>query len=130
MMGELDRILEELRFIRDRLDGDVGSEERDRLEGRRDELRAAAQLAMPATTVSVQRVRAELAAAEARLDDLLGRRIDVVRQAGGSLGGDFGFTADAMKINREIDAAQDRKGLETRVRELRSRLRQLEGEDA
>ncbi|MDX1690704.1 MAG: hypothetical protein R3290_06755 [Acidimicrobiia bacterium] len=127
-MAELDRILEELRWIRDRLDDVTDAEERDRLETRRDELRVAAQLAMPGTPASVDQVRRELEAAERRLDDLLKRRIDVVRQAGGSMGGDFGFTADAMKINREIDKAQDRTGLEARIRALRARLQELERE--
>lgn len=127
-MAELDRILEELRWIRDRLDTGPVGEERDRLETRRDELRLAAQLAMPGPAVSVPQVREELRAAEAQLDELLGRRIDVVRQAGGSMGGDFGFTADAMKINREIDKAQGRTGLEARVRALRAKLAELESE--
>lgn len=128
-MAELDRILEELRWIRDRLDGDVEAEERSRLEGRRDELRLAAQLAVPFAPATADRVREELRGAEARLDDLLRRRIDVVKQAGGGgMGGDFGFTADAMAINREIDAAQDRQGLEARIRDLRTRLAELEAE--
>jgi hypothetical protein len=128
-MAELDRLLEELRWIRDRLDESPEAAERNRLEGRRDELRLAAQLAMPGAPVSIDRVREQLRGAEAQLDELLGRRIDVVKQAGGGgLGGDFGLTADAMKINREIDAAQDRAGIEARVRALRAKLAQLEAE--
>lgn len=128
-MAELDRILEELRRIRDRLDEQPDPGERERLEARRDELRKAAQLAMPGAVVTADRVRQELRAAEARLEDLHRRRIDVVKQAGGgSMGGDFGFTADAMEINRGIDKANDRAGLEARIRDLRSRLAELEAE--
>ena len=128
-MAELDRILQELREIRDRLDADPEPAERRRLEDRRDELRRAAQLAMPGGPVGRERLREELRRAEARLDDLLGRRIDVVKQAGGgAMGGDFGLTADAMKINREIDADHDRAGLEARVRTLRAKLAELEAE--
>ena len=124
----LDRIFEELVWISERLGQVEDPDEQTRLEARRNELRIEARLVGQEEPRSLERVRDELRAAEARLDDLLHRRIDVVRQAGGSQGGDFAFTADAMKINREIDAAQDRSGLEARVRLLRAKLRELESD--
>ena len=45
---------------------------------------------------------------------------------GGSTGGDFGFAADAVRLNQRIDEAAGRDELERRIRELKARLRQLE----
>ena len=54
-------------------------------------------------------------------------RIDVVKQAGGgSGGGDFGFAADAQRLNRVIDKVHDRAGIEERIKELRSLLAELD----
>lgn len=72
----------------------------------------------------------ELKRLEAQWDALAAGRIDVVRQAGGgSMGGDFGFAADAMRINREIDAVSGRAELETRIARIKEQLRALGDRD-
>jgi hypothetical protein len=74
-------------------------------------------------------LQAELHQLEKQWDALAADRIDVVRQAGGgSMGGDFGFAADAMHINREIDASTGRAELEARIVRLRERLKALDEE--
>lgn len=72
-------------------------------------------------------LEAELRRAEEQWEALADDRIDVVKQAGGgSLGGDFGFAADAMRINREIDAASGRADLEARIIRLKEQLAALD----
>ena len=56
------------------------------------------------------------------------QRIDVVKQAGDLAAGNFGFTSDAMLLNRRIDEAAGREELEQRIRELKARLESFEGE--
>lgn len=70
---------------------------------------------------------AELQRLEAQWDALADDRIDVVKQAGGgSTGGDFGFAADAMRLNREIDANSGRAQLEARILRLKQQLKTLD----
>jgi len=72
--------------------------------------------------------RAELAELTSEWDRVASERIDVVKQSGGgSQGGDFGFAADAMRINRAIDADRGRAVIESRIKELRNLLERLDG---
>ena len=122
-MSELDRIFEELTWIAERLDDELTPEERHDLTTRRDDLRRQARTVGGVDEVAV--LRTELAQLEAEWDRLRRTRIDVVKQAGGSPGGDFGFATDAMQINRAIDAAGGREDLERRIKELRARLESM-----
>lgn len=122
---DIDAILRELAGIRDELDGPVDGARYVELTARRDELRRAARLATPSTP---QMLRAELERLLATWDRLAGRRIDVVQQAGDLAAGNFGFTTDAVALNRRIDSAGGRADLEARIRDLRARLAAAEGE--
>lgn len=74
-------------------------------------------------------LQTELHQLEKQWDTLAADRIDVVRQSGGgSMGGDFGFAADAMRINREIDASTGRAELEARIARLREQLKAVDEE--
>ena len=73
-------------------------------------------------------LRAELERLLATWDRLAGHRIDVVQQAGDLAAGNFGFTTDAVALNRRIDSAGGRADLEARIRDLRARLAAAEGE--
>ncbi len=122
-------VVRELAAIAARLDqldpDDVAA--RTALQDRRRELHRAAREA--ATDPSDPAVRArlieELELLRRRWLDLQRERIDVVKQAGDLAAGNFGFTADAMRLNRAIDEAGDRAQLEARIRRLQSLL----GED-
>jgi hypothetical protein len=117
---DLDEILAELTQIRDRIAATSDSEERTRLETRRQELRRMAREEVPPSRAEL---RAELQRLESAWDRLQKTRIDPVKQAGGgSIGGDFGFAADAVRINQQIDSAAGRADLERRIMELRTLL--------
>lgn len=93
---------------------------RDRIREARAEI---AQVRARATPENREALEAELHQLEKQWDALAAGRIDVVRQAGGgSMGGDFGFAADAMRINREIDAATGRAELEARIKRVKELL--------
>ncbi len=69
--------------------------------------------------VDREALEAELAELRERADELRKRRIDPVKQAGGgSSGGDFGFAADAWRLNRHIDAASGIDGILARISEI------------
>jgi hypothetical protein len=122
---EIDAILDELTRIRDRLAESLEGDEYAALVARRDELRRDARQAVPTTK---EAVRAELERLLDAWDRLAKQRIDPVKQAGGgSTGGDFGFAADAVRLNQAIDAAGGREELERRIRELKARLESLDG---
>jgi len=53
---------------------------------------------------------------------MLRERINLVSQAGGSPAGDMGNVRHAFEINRRIDEATGRAGLEERIRALRTEL--------
>lgn len=117
---DIDEILLELGQIRDRLDAEPSGDEYAELVARRDELRREAREAVPTTK---EALRAELDRLIGAWDRLQKQRIDPVKQAGGgSSGGDFGFAADAVRLNRYIDAAAGREELEKRIRDLKRRL--------
>lgn len=120
-MPEIDRIFEELTHIASRLEEDgLSSDDRITLQERRRELHRAAERLQGDDPVALM---AELETLERRWDQLSKQRIDVVKQAGGgSVGGDFGFAADAQRINRSIDETGGRAKIEARIKELRNRL--------
>ena len=126
-MSALDRILAELASIRDRLQEEVASAERLELLERQDDLRSEARREAPASRVDLQRQLTRLVAAWDRLQR---QRIDVVKQAGDLAAGNFGFTSDALRINRQIDEAAGREDLENRIRELKVKLRQFDEESS
>ena len=125
-----DGLLRELAAIADELDAlsDDAFEDRARLLARRRELHNAATRL--ATDPSDPAVRARLTEELDRLEEqwlaLQRDRIDVVKQAGDLAAGNFGFTSDAMRLNREIDKAAGRAELEERIRRLRILLRDEE----
>jgi hypothetical protein len=117
---DIDEILDELNRIRDRLSEELEGDEYAELIARRDQLRRQAREAYPTTKEALGAELGRLVAAWERLQK---QRIDPVKQAGGgSAGGDFGFAADAVRLNRHIDAAGGREDLEKRIRELKARL--------
>jgi hypothetical protein len=119
-MSGIDAILAELNSIRERLQDAVDTAERSDLIERREELRRQARDEAPATREDLSRQLDRLLKAWDRLQR---QRIDVVKQAGGgSTGGDFGFAADAVRLNQKIDAAAGREELEVRIRELKAKL--------
>ncbi len=121
-LAELTEISEQLQAL-----GPAATEERAALLARRAELRAHAAEAWGELR-SREEVAAELRHLEGLLDRFLEHgRIDPVKQTGGGAGGGFGFTADTWELNRQIDAAHDREGLERRIRELRQELARLDG---
>ena len=126
-MNALDRILAELASIRDRLQEEVAAAERIDLMERQDELRREARRAAPTPREDLQRQLTRLVAAWDRLQR---QRIDVVKQAGDLAAGNFGFTSDADRINRQIDAAAGREDLESRIRELKAKLQQFDEESS
>jgi hypothetical protein len=99
-------------------------DERAALQRTRDELRAEAAGRRDRLDGAERRDELEyrLANLERRLASLMSSRIDVVKQAGDLANGNFGNTADAMKINWAIDDAHDRKALERDIEDLRRRL--------
>lgn len=122
----MDAILRELARIRDELDGPVDGARYVELTARRDELRRAARQATQSTP---QMLRAELARLLAAWERLADQRIDVVQQAGDLAAGNFGFTSDALTLNRQIDSASGRAELEARIRDLRARLAAAEEDE-
>jgi len=131
MMRDLSRVVSDLVAIRAELDAVPAANSTRRLELAQvlDRLRIEAkQIRDTAYPREMARQwRAELAELLSVWDRVASERIDVVKQAGGgSHGGDFGFTADAMRINRVIDADRGRVGIEARVKELRILLEGLD----
>jgi len=116
---DIDEILVELARIRDRLSEPQEGEEYAELIARRDDLRRQAREAYPTTK---EALRDELDRLVAAWERLAKQRIDVVEQAGDLAAGNFGFTSDAMKVNRAIDEAGGREALERRIREVKARL--------
>ena len=99
------------------------------LRERRDALQAEARDIHEAAHPGAKerRWRVELAELEADWERLAHTRIDVVERAGGgSAGGDFGFTAHAVQLNRAIDEAHGRGRVEDRIKELRSLLAEMD----
>jgi len=124
-MTDLDRILGELASIRDRLQEAIDATERLELLDRREELRSDARQTSPTSPEELKKQLERLVQAWDRLQK---QRIDVVKQAGDLAAGNFGFTSDAMNLNRKIDLAAGREELELRIRRLKAKLKQLESE--
>ncbi len=122
-MSDLDRILAELVELADRARHAASATEKLDLEERRDELHRMARRAAPVSRGELQRQLERLVAAWERLQR---QRIDLVKQAGDLAAGNFGFTSDAVRLNRKIDEAAGRADLERRIAELRTRLAELE----
>jgi len=130
-MRDIDAVLSDLAVLRSELDalGDEDPATRIELRKRREGLRAEARDIHDAAHPGAmeRRWRSELIELEADWDRLAHTRIDVVKQAGGgSAGGDFGFAADAQRLNRAIDKVHGRSRIEGRIKELRSLLADLD----
>ena len=126
-MTDIDAILQELAEISERLDAlpEGARDERAELQRRRDQLHTAARDLQPEDPAEM---RAELRRLETLWESIRKDHIDVVKQAGdvGS-GGAFGFTADAMAINRAIDENAGKEEIESRIKYLKSRLAEIDG---
>jgi DNA repair exonuclease SbcCD ATPase subunit len=118
-MSTIDRVLEELASIRDRLEQAVDASERVDLLERREELHREAREAAPTSRAALKEQLDRLVKAWDRLQK---QRIDVVKQAGDLAASNFGFTADAVRLNQQIDFASGRDELEGRIRELKAKL--------
>lgn len=96
------------------------------IQGQLDDLKQQAKAlsaGLPGTRAGLERQIQQLEQAIAAIDR---RKINVAGHAGGSPGGDFGFTKDAMDINRAIDENSDRDRLMSRLRDTRAKLARLE----
>ena len=122
-MSTIDRVLEELAVIRDRLQEAVDGVERVDLLERREELRREAREIAPNSRAELEE---QLDRLDKAWDRLQKQRIDVVKQAGDLAAGNFGFTSDAVRLNQKIDIASGRDELERRIRELRAKLAGME----
>ena len=118
-MSTIDRVLEELAVIRDRLQEAVDGVERVDLLERREELRREAREISPNSRAELEE---QLDRLDKAWDRLQKQRIDVVKQAGDLAAGNFGFTSDAVRLNQQIDIASGRDELERRIRELKAKL--------
>jgi len=113
-ISDLSRILYELprTAVHRRLD----------LQARLAELKDRARLAtesLPSTKAGLERDIAQLERIIATID---AQKINVAASAGGSPGGDFGFTKDAMDINNAIDRNAGRDKLMAQLRDARAKL--------
>ena len=122
-MSTIDRVLEELAAIRDRLQEAVDGVERVDLLERREELRREAREIAPNSRAELEE---QLDRLDKAWDRLQKQRIDVVKQAGDLAAGNFGFTSDAVRLNQKIDIASGRDELERRIRELKAKLAGME----
>lgn len=122
-MSKLDEILSELASIRNRLEEAVNADVRLDLLQRREELHNEAREVVPTSRAELE---GELARLDKAWDRLQRQRIDVVKQAGDLAAGNFGFTADAVRLNQQIDIASGRDELERQIRELKAKLAQME----
>lgn len=122
-MSKLDQILAELASIRVRLEEAVDADVRLDLQERREELHREARRAAPNPRAELER---QLDRLDKAWDRLQKQRIDVVKQAGDLAAGNFGFTADAVRLNQRIDIASGREELERRIRELKAKLAAME----
>jgi hypothetical protein len=124
-MSEVDRIFSELSEISMQL-GDLPSnayDERVRLEGRREELHAAAatlrdQVGDERPTAAIE---TELESLRERLQQIKKSEIDVVSQHGGS-GMESSGASSSMKLNRQIRAGRGADELQSRIRKLERAL--------
>jgi ClpP class serine protease len=120
------RDLDDLRRELSRLHLELGDvpegdlERRQSIHEQQEKLRSEVQQLLAADRTALE---AELADLEQRWKQLAAKRIDVVAQAGDiSAGGNFGFTADAQRINRAIDEAHGRTQIEDRIKRIREML--------
>ncbi len=74
---------------------------------------------LPSTQASLQRDISHLERAIAAIDS---QKINVAANSGGSPGGDFGFTKDAMDINNAMDRNAGRDQLVAKLRDARAKL--------
>jgi len=122
-VGEFHDAFDALAAARARLDAlpESAAVERAELTERLELLRARMrEMVVPVRTRA--QIGDELRRLEARLDQMLRERINLVSQAGGSPAGDMGNVRHAFEINRRIDEATGRAGLEDRIRALRTEL--------
>jgi predicted nucleic acid-binding Zn-ribbon protein len=124
-MSKLDEILAELASIRGRLEEAVDANVRLDLQERREELHREARQVAPNSRAELEH---QLDRLDKAWDRLQKQRIDVVKQAGDLAAGNFGFTADAVRLNQKIDVASGRQELEARIRELKAKLAAMEME--
>jgi len=122
-VSKLDQILAELASIRGRLEEAVDADVRLDLQERREELHREARDAAPNPRAELEQ---QLDRLDKAWDRLQKQRIDVVKQAGDLAAGNFGFTADAVRLNQQIDRASGREELERRIRELKAKLAAME----
>lgn len=113
-ISDLSRILHELppTAVHRRLD----------LQARLADLKARSRLmtgSLASTKAGLERDIAQLERAIAAID---AKKINVAASAGGSPGGDFGFTKDAMDINNAIDRNAGRDKLVAQLRDARAKL--------
>lgn len=88
------------------------------------EARAAAR-SLPQTRSALERDIERLAMMLKAIDD---QKINVAASSGGSPGGDFGFTKDAMDINNAIDKGSGRAAIAAKLRDARAKLEALDEE--
>lgn len=124
-MEERDRVLWELAELTEQLAQVPHHDyvERARLAARQVELREQAAALWGAAGRSRESIAAELRRLETMRSDLIEHgHVNPAAYSGGGPGGGFALPIDAWKLNRQIDAAQNRDELESRIAELREEL--------
>jgi hypothetical protein len=118
LLAEMGRVLDQLAAL-----PDDAFDDRMRLQSEQERLRAALAILGERATVDRPSLEAELEGLLARWDALQSQRIDVVMQSGGgSFGGDAFSGAQAVELNRKIDASHGREAIEVRIAEIRQLL--------
>lgn len=125
---EIDALFEEIATISRVLHELPSSATNRRLElqSRLEELKSQARTAarsLPHTRVALERDIERLVMMLKAIDD---QKINVAASSGGSPGGDFGFTKDAMDINNAIDKGAGRAGIAAKLRDARAKLEELD----
>lgn len=117
-IADLSRILHELPAS--------AVERRFELQAQLDALKQEARLVaagLPSTRSALEREIQQLRRVISNID---ATKVNIAGNAGGSPGGDFGFTKDAMDINAAIDRNSGRAGLMARLRDAEAKLARLE----
>lgn len=127
-MTDFDRLFTELTTLAQRLYAlpDGWLEERVKLSTRMEEIRAEIASLTPA---SPEGLKEEIGRLERAIREIDRMKINVISSAGGSPGGDFGFTKDAMDMNRAIDENHGRNELMARLEVAKAKLAELTSTD-
>lgn len=101
------------------------TERRLELQARLEGLKVAARTASRSHPHTRSALRRDIERLESMIKSIDDRKINVAANSGGSPGGDFGFTKDAMDINNAIDRGAGRSALVAKLQDARAKLEAL-----